>query len=730
MADLSSLEQALRELTKELKSAQEPGVGTDAASGAGSTLDEFNKKKEAQAELTKDIEMELELQEKISKELQQNNELSKQERRDKKELLKLSKQRTKELKLQTKEAQKFLKTFQNLKAVGKAVKDGFLGVSSALSGVAKDFAEFDANVLTLDSAKQQAKNLDNLSATLARTSGFQQDFTKDIMATQRTLVALGATNEDVGNSFASLIGGMTDFSKISRDNQRELTRTITKFNKLGVATESSTKLLEFSTKALGQSTEQAMALEESLIETALAIGVGPQQMVDGFSQAAPKLAAHGQSMERVFKGLALQSKASGASVSELLSIAGGFDTFEDAARKTSQLNAMFGTQLNSVELLNASEEERIQILQESLAAAGKSVDQMGRFELKSIAQTLGVSVDSVLKSFGVAGDELEDLQTKAKAGADIDAQLSKTIKLEDQLAASREASKNAMMGKDGKGGVLGAMRDLAKAQTSEEFLGGMTDAAKTMSSVYTYSMQQAQKGLGAANTLAKTVAGIDFAGKVAAPLTAAAGALMGIVGSMGTLLGIGGGGGMLGAAAMKLGPKLFGKTAAKTAAKTGTKKLAAKALGKTLLKKIPGIGLVAGLGFAASRLMKGDFIGAGGETLSGLASTIPGLGTGASIAIDAGLAARDASMANEPAAAPTAPAQLSAPSTPSTSAISTSSTAGNKIDAMADRISANIIKNFNPVINMTAYVGDKQTTVKLVKDALNSAFPLTTATAG
>ena len=86
MADLSSLEQALRELTKELKSAQEPTAGaTLPASTAGTTLDEFNKKKEAQAELTKDIEMELELQEKISKELQQNNELSKQERRDKKE---------------------------------------------------------------------------------------------------------------------------------------------------------------------------------------------------------------------------------------------------------------------------------------------------------------------------------------------------------------------------------------------------------------------------------------------------------------------------------------------------------------------------------------------------------------------------------------------------------------------------------------------------------------------
>ena len=39
--------------------------------------------------------------------------------------------------------------------------------------------------------------------------------------------------------------------------------------------------------------------------------------------------------------------------------------------------------------------------------------------------------------------------------------------------------------------------------------------------------------------------------------------------------------------------------------------------------------------------MKGDFTGAIGEVASGAASLIPGIGTGVSVAIDAGLAARD-----------------------------------------------------------------------------------------
>lgn len=88
--------------------------------------------------------------------------------------------------------------------------------------------------------------------------------------------------------------------------------------------------------------------------------------------------------------------------------------------------------------------------------------------------------------------------------------------------------------------------------------------------------------------------------------------------------------------AEKVAAKGAGKLVAKEGAKVG-----AKALGKSLLKKIPGVGLVAGLGFGAQRLMSGDWKGALGEVASGAASTIPGIGTAASVAIDAGLAARD-----------------------------------------------------------------------------------------
>lgn len=96
-----------------------------------------------------------------------------------------------------------------------------------------------------------------------------------------------------------------------------------------------------------------------------------------------------------------------------------------------------------------------------------------------------------------------------------------------------------------------------------------------------------------------------------------------------------------------------GRFIKKDAIKEGEKavaKVAGKTLGKSLLKKIPVVGALAGLVFAAQRLSEGDVTGAGLEAVSGIASTIPGPGTAASVALDAALLAKDINAGNSKAA--------------------------------------------------------------------------------
>ena len=72
---------------------------------------------------------------------------------------------------------------------------------------------------------------------------------------------------------------------------------------------------------------------------------------------------------------------------------------------------------------------------------------------------------------------------------------------------------------------------------------------------------------------------------------------------------------------------------------SGATKIAKGAGGflKSLSKKIPGISLLAGAGYAAKELYDGNFSRAGAEMLSGVLGTVPGFGTAASMAVDAWL---------------------------------------------------------------------------------------------
>ena len=102
-----------------------------------------------------------------------------------------------------------------------------------------------------------------------------------------------------------------------------------------------------------------------------------------------------------------------------------------------------------------------------------------------------------------------------------------------------------------------------------------------------------------------------------------------------------------GKALRKAAGKGVEKAAGKAAAKT-TAKIAGKATLKSILKKIPVVSLAAGCFFGYQRLKEGDWKGALGKVASGTLGCFPGIGTAASVAVDAGLAVRDIHQATHP----------------------------------------------------------------------------------
>ena len=490
----ASIDKLDKTLDKIYKAAGTGGQDPRVSKEELSVVEEVSKKIKEIEEARK---RQAEKEEYLTKLLQDQSKLSQTEIEYAKEELKVLQKQREELEKQNSTLGKLQRKYNEVKKVGGAVKDVLGQMVSAMEAVANSaavmaekFGGLEQNLLNFDTAKDQAKNINQLATELKRTSGISEDLSSTIYDTQAELRSFGITSEKTAQTIQTLGSSMSDFTRMDKNTREELTKTVAKFTTLGVSVEDTTNLLETGTKTLGMSSDQALLLQEELVKTARGIGVAPSQMVQGFAQAAPRLAAHGASINKVFEGLALQSKNTGVSIEGLLGITEGFDTFEQAARKTSQLNAMFGTQLNSVDLLNASEEERIKILQDSLAATGKSIDTMGRFELKSLAQIIGVDVATVRKTFGATTEGLDDLEKKAsaaKTSVNIEEEMEKGASATEAMKAANEAFKNTLARE-----VQPAIEEQAKAlSTNDNLMKSMRDRAKQFGQVFSGMIEAA-----------------------------------------------------------------------------------------------------------------------------------------------------------------------------------------------------------------------------------------------
>lgn len=625
------------------------------------------------------------------------------------------------------------------KFLGRVQKiyQGIKDISNALATAAKDFQEFDAGVFKMDSAKEAANNLDKLSVELRKTTGLSRDFVKELKLTKEGMYELGMTSEDVSATFGGLFSNLNDFSRLNKSQQGELTKATFGFTKLGISVEDTAKTLQFGTKTLGMSIEETIDLQEGLARTAKAIGIAPGQMVQQFATAAPRLAAHGRNMEKVFKGLALQSKATGVSMEGLLGVAQGFDTFEGAARQTAQLNAMFGTQLNSVELLNATETERIDIIKQAMLATGKSIDTIERYEVKSLSQILGTDDESVRKMLGNTDDIMADLETKTQEANQIDLnkQIGKSVTAQEQLTASRQRDAE-MIGEK----ILPKLKEMAHFQaTNVEHMKNMERYASGMAIAMNASFEAAKNMRPILGEIALAQGATDLTDKGTALGT-------GVVGGLGTI-GVGVGANRL---MNKMSTTGLGSSQPNPLQRTGqgmAKMSRALPPGALKAAKFGGRALgVAGVGLdtymrhqegqSAGQIGLGVGGGIGGAVLGAKAGAAAGLmfGPGAVLAspllgfIGGGLGYLGGSYLGDTIAEGTGVAKApKAPSAPRPTPSATQSQQGAQaINALGNKISANVSQNFNPQIDIYAQVGDEKTFTKVVRTAINKGNSVNT----
>ena len=354
----------------------------------------------------------------------------------------------------------------------------------------------------------------------------------------------------------------------------------------------------------------AMAMESMSMFAAIAKenGAATGKVMDDLAENTEVFASFGKDGGENIAMAAIQARKLGLNLSQTAKIADSLLDFESSIEKEMEASLLIGKQLNY------NRARQLALEGDIAGAASEVMDQIGGQEefsrlnviqRRALAESIGVSVDELSRlasgDLNVSSDAVEPMDAVAegqkmlsdamggveKAIGTATFGLKQVTKLMMKRSADKAAKKVAQEGTEA--AVKTAIKTIAKAIAKVPIAKstGLPDARKA----------------GTATKVLKNTIGEDAAGKVL---------------------------------------KTVAKEGGEQALETGSKLLVKNTVGK-----IPIASAVLGTGLAIKELMEGDVIGAVGEFTSGLAATIPGYGTAASVAIDAALLGRDIMAAND-----------------------------------------------------------------------------------
>jgi len=237
----------------------------------------------------------------------------------------------------------------------------------------------------LDSTILVAGMYDSAAASFNELTGEGGRYNQMINEMSTGNLQFGIGVRENAASMGALYTNMAAFTNESAETQKQLTGLVSKLDKLGVDAGTSADILNTFTKGLGMSSQAAASLLDDI--TNLDIGVSTQQIAQNISEATDIFIRFGDVVgKQVFTELSLQSKNLGIAMRDLISITQGLNTFESAAMMAGQLNAVLGGNLlNSVELLTATDAERIEMLRESFLQTGRNFSAMNQHEKQMFA---------------------------------------------------------------------------------------------------------------------------------------------------------------------------------------------------------------------------------------------------------------------------------------------------------------------------------------------------------
>jgi len=268
------------------------------------------------------------------------------------------------------------------------ITTGFQYISSLLMGPILSGVN-----LVVGSFKKLFFELDATTSQFMTATGMNREFTMSLEGTARQLQRdAGTTLPEYYAATEQLITSVTDFTMASAAQQKTMAQTATMLERQGVALQDFGAGAQNSMKMFGMSMNEASSFASELTQTAKALGVTPKQMASDFAQVGGSLAKLGSQGPKAFKELARTSKLTGMEITKLINLTSKFDTFEDAATMTGQLNAALGGNfVNAMDMMTTTDPvQRFEMLRDAISSTGLTFDEMSYYQRQFFANAMGL----------------------------------------------------------------------------------------------------------------------------------------------------------------------------------------------------------------------------------------------------------------------------------------------------------------------------------------------------
>jgi len=276
-------------------------------------------------------------------------------------------------------------------------------------------------------------SVDKATKAFQRQFQFNEAYNRLLVDQTRNMNEYGVSIEDVTAAHTSLIKLTTDFTMMSVDQQKVLSKTAALAQEQGVAFDDLGRGFQASMKFFGETASGASRVSRELLSTAKALGLAPAELSAKYATMAGNFAKMGNDGVAAFKDIARISKLTGFEMEKILALTDKFDTFEGAAEMTGKLNAALGGNfVNAMDMMMATNPaERFEMIRESLDAAGLSFDDMSYYQRKYYAETLGLKdagelallmsgrMDGLSGSVNKSAEDYIEMQKAAQASMNV-----------------------------------------------------------------------------------------------------------------------------------------------------------------------------------------------------------------------------------------------------------------------------------------------------------------------